>query len=90
MEVLEISKIRLFDLMAERLFLDPIGYENELKYGYFWVGEGVIKAPAWSGTSFLDVQRAVYKPFIEKRPHKQAPLFDPLKRSWRNVLSIDF
>ena len=26
--------------MAERLFLDPIGYENELKYGYFWVGEG--------------------------------------------------
>ena len=27
--------------MAERLFLDPIGYGNELKYGYFWVGEGV-------------------------------------------------
>ena len=24
--------------MAERLFLDPIGYENELKYGYLWVG----------------------------------------------------
>ena len=40
MEVLEINEIRLFDLMAERLFLDPIGYGNELKYGYFWVGEG--------------------------------------------------
>ena len=26
-------EIRLFGLMAERLFLDPIGYGNELKYG---------------------------------------------------------
>ena len=26
MEVLEIREIRLFGLMAERLFLDPIGY----------------------------------------------------------------
>ena len=40
MEVLEISEIRLFGLMAERLFLYPIGYGNELKHGYFWVGEG--------------------------------------------------
>ena len=40
MEVLEINEIRLFGLMAERLFLDPIDYGNELKYGYFWVGEG--------------------------------------------------
>ena len=40
MEVLETSEIRLFGLMAERLFLDPISYGNELKYGYFWVGEG--------------------------------------------------
>ena len=40
MEVLETSEIRLFDLMAERLFLDPIGYGNELKYGYVWVEEG--------------------------------------------------
>ena len=40
MEIIEISEIRLFGLMAERLFLDPIGYGNELKYGYFWVGEG--------------------------------------------------
>ena len=24
--------------MAERLFLDPIGYENELKYGYLVKG----------------------------------------------------
>ena len=31
MEVLEISEIRLFGLMAERLFLDPIGYGKELK-----------------------------------------------------------
>ena len=31
MEVLETSEIRLFGLMAERLFLDPIGYGNELK-----------------------------------------------------------
>ena len=46
MEVLEISEIRLFGLRAERLFLDPMGYENELKYGYFWVGEGVRKTPA--------------------------------------------
>ena len=45
MEVLEISEIRLFGLMAERLFLDPIGYRNELKYGYLAKG-GVIKAPA--------------------------------------------
>ena len=65
MEVLEISEIRLFGLMAERLFLDPIGYGNELKWA-IWQGGGGQKTPAWSGTSFLDVQRAVYKPFIEK------------------------
>ena len=33
-------EIRLFGLMAERLFLDSIGYGNELKYGYLWVGGG--------------------------------------------------
>ena len=38
--------------MAERLFLDPIGYGNELKYGYLSGGGGVRKTPAWSGTSF--------------------------------------
>ena len=37
--------------MAERLFLDPIGYGYELKYGYLAKG-GVRKTPAWSGTSF--------------------------------------
>ena len=26
--------------MAERLFLDPIGYGNELKYGYWAKGGG--------------------------------------------------
>ena len=26
--------------MAERLFLDPIGYGNELKYGYLREGRG--------------------------------------------------
>ena len=40
MEVLETSKIRLFGLMAERLFLDPIGCGNELKYGYLASGGG--------------------------------------------------
>ena len=45
MEVLEINEIRLFGLMVERLFLDPICYGNELKYGYFWVGEGSEKPP---------------------------------------------
>ena len=45
MDILEISEIRLFGLKAERLFLDPIGYGNELKHGYFWVGEGS-KTPA--------------------------------------------
>ena len=44
MEVLEINEIRLFGLMTERLFLDPIGYENELKYGYLAKG-GVKKPP---------------------------------------------
>ena len=39
MEVLETSEIKLFGLMAERLFLDPIDYGNELKYGY-WASEG--------------------------------------------------
>ena len=34
------NEIRLFGVRAERLFLDPIGYVNELKLGYFWVGEG--------------------------------------------------
>ena len=34
-KVLEISEIRLFDLMAERLFLDPIGYGNELTMWLF-------------------------------------------------------
>ena len=37
--------------MDERLFLDPIGYGNELKYGYLASGRGQ-KTPAWSGTSF--------------------------------------
>ena len=46
MEVLEINEIRLFGLMAERLFLDPIGYGNELKYGYFLGRGGVRKTPA--------------------------------------------
>ena len=75
--------------MAERLFLDSTGYRKWAENGYLAKG-GVRKTPAWTGTSFLDVQRAVYKPFIEKTPHKQAPLFWPPKRSWRNVLSIDF
>ena len=44
MEVLKISEIRLFGLMAERLILDPIGYGNELKYG-FWAKGGVKKPP---------------------------------------------
>ena len=42
MEVLEISEIRLSGLMA---VLDPIGYGNELKYGYLASG-GVRKTPA--------------------------------------------
>ena len=45
MEVLEINEIKLFGLMTERLFLDPIGYEKELKYGYLARG-GVRKTPA--------------------------------------------
>ena len=40
MEVLEINEIRLFGLMAERLFLDPIDYENELIYSYLASGRG--------------------------------------------------
>ena len=40
MEVLEINEISLFGLMVERLFLDPIGYGNELKYGYLASGGG--------------------------------------------------
>ena len=40
MEVLETSESRLFGLMAERLFLGPIGYGNELKYGYLTNGGG--------------------------------------------------
>ena len=39
------SEIRLFGLMAERLFLDPIGYGNELKYGYLREGGGGVKKP---------------------------------------------
>ena len=31
-----------FGLMA---VLDPIGYGNELKDGYFWIGEGSEKPP---------------------------------------------
>ena len=38
-------KFRLFGLMDERLFLDPIGYGNELKYGYLVSGEGSEKPP---------------------------------------------
>ena len=34
------NEIRLFGLMVERLFLDPIGYGNELKYGYLNRGGG--------------------------------------------------
>ena len=67
-------EIRLLGLMTERLFLDPIGYGNELKYGYLASGGGQ-KNPRMIRHQFLDVQRAVYKPFIEKTPHKQAPLF---------------
>ena len=43
MEVLEINEIRLFGLMTERLFLDPIGYLAK---------RGGRKTPAWSGTRF--------------------------------------
>ena len=43
---MKVLEIRLFGLMAERLFLDSIGYGNELKYGYWASGEGVIKTPA--------------------------------------------
>ena len=46
MEVLEVSEIRLFGLMAERLFLDSIGYGNKLKYGYWVKRGGVRKTPA--------------------------------------------
>ena len=45
MEVLEINEIRLFGLVVERLFLGPIGYGNELKYGYLASG-GIRKTPA--------------------------------------------
>ena len=45
MEILEINEIRLLGLMVERLFLDPIGYGNELKYGYLTSGGGQ-KTPA--------------------------------------------
>ena len=45
MEVLEINEIRLFGLVVERLFLDPIGYGNELKYGYLAKGRGGKKPP---------------------------------------------
>ena len=33
-------KLGYFGLMAERLFLDPIGCGNELKYGYLRGGRG--------------------------------------------------
>ena len=75
--------------MTERLFLDSIGYGNELKYGYLTSGGGSEKPPH-EQAPVLDIQRAVYKPFIEKTPHKQAPLFWPPKRGWRTALSIDF
>ena len=52
MEVLEINEIRLFGLMAERLFLDPIGYGNELKYGYL-ASEGDQKNPRMIRHQFL-------------------------------------
>ena len=45
MKVLETSEIRLFGLMVERLFLDPIGYRKGAENGYFWVREGQ-KTPA--------------------------------------------
>ena len=38
-------KLGYFDLMAERLFLDPIGYEKGAQNGYFWVGGGSEKPP---------------------------------------------
>ena len=40
MKVLETSESRLFGLMVERLFLGPIGYGKELKYGYLTNGRG--------------------------------------------------
>ena len=42
---MKVLEIRLFGLMAERLFLDPIGYGNELKYGYLASGGGSEKPP---------------------------------------------
>ena len=38
------NEIRLFDLMAERLFLDSIGYGNGLKMA-IWLREGSEKPP---------------------------------------------
>ena len=45
MEILEINEIRLFWLNGWKAVLDPIGYGNELKYGYLASEGGSEKPP---------------------------------------------
>ena len=77
MEVLEISEIRLFDLRAERLFLDPIGYGNELKYGYLASGGGSEKPPHDQAPVFNTYKGLSTSHLSKKRRMNRHHFFDP-------------
>ena len=63
--------------MAERLFLDPIGYGNELKYGYFWVGEGSEKPPHDQAPVFNTYKGLSTSHLSKKRRINRHHFFDP-------------
>ena len=74
-------EIRLFGLMAERLFLDPIGCGNEPKYGYFWVGEGSEKPPHDQAPVFNTYKGLSTSHLSKKRRINRHHFFDPPKQA---------
>ena len=63
--------------MVERLFLDPIGYGNELKYGYFWVGEWSGKPPHDQAPVFNTYKGLSTSHLSKKRRINRHHFFDP-------------
>ena len=64
--------------MTERLFLDPIGYGNELKYGYFfWVRGGVEKPPHDQAPVFNTYKGLSTSHLSKKRRINRHRFFDP-------------
>ena len=63
--------------MDERLFLDSIGYGNELKYGYFWLRGGHKKPPHEQAPVFNTYKGLSTSHLSKKRRINRHHFFDP-------------